>query len=330
MKKKKSFSKLYLYGAIGCIAVIAIVGYVYCFSSFSKSSKTEYVYIDNDDNIDSVYNKLRPFAKSIPFQAFKTLTLHSGYADHIRTGRYAIAPGDGALKTWRHMKNGLQEPISLTIPSVRTLDKLSDEIGKKMMFGSNDLYHALRDESICQKYGYDTATIACMFVPNTYDLYWNISVDKFLERMKKESDKFWNFERTEKAKAMKLTPVEVITLASIVDEETANNGEKPMIAGVLQPSDATQRRISRGNAVAGRSYHQICLAAIRSQAHLQQPPLYQEPVQYLQESRLATGSYPYSERSRYRCRSQPCASRLPLHVCQGGFQRHSQFCPHLR
>ena len=100
------------------------------------------------------------------------------------------------------------------------------------MFGSNDLYHALRDESVCQKYGYDTATIACMFVPNTYDLYWNISVDKFLERMKKESDKFWNFERTEKAKAMKLTPVEIITLASIVDEETANNGEKPMIAGM--------------------------------------------------------------------------------------------------
>ena len=54
MKKKKSFSKLYLYGAIGCIAVIAIVGYIYCFSSFSKSSKTEYVYIDSDDNIDSV------------------------------------------------------------------------------------------------------------------------------------------------------------------------------------------------------------------------------------------------------------------------------------
>lgn len=74
MKKKKSFSKLYLYGAIGCIAVIAIVGYIYCFSSFSKSSNTEYVYIDSDDNIDSVYNKLRPFAKSIPFQAFKTLT----------------------------------------------------------------------------------------------------------------------------------------------------------------------------------------------------------------------------------------------------------------
>ena len=78
MKKKKTTSKFYLYGAIGCIAVIAIVGYLYCFSSFSKSSETKYVYIDADDNIDSVYNKVKPFAKSIPMQAFRTLTLHSG------------------------------------------------------------------------------------------------------------------------------------------------------------------------------------------------------------------------------------------------------------
>ena len=229
---KKSVSRFYLYGALGCIAVIAIVGYLYCFSSFSKSSKTEYVYIDADDNIDSVYNKVKPIAKSIPFQAFRTLTHHSGYPEHIRTGRYAIHPGDGALKTWRHLKNGLQEPVNLTVPSVRTLDKLSAELSKKLMMDSTTILKALTDEATCEKYGYDTATIACMFIPNTYDIYWNVSIDKFLERMKKESNKFWNFERTQKAKTMKLTPNEVITLASIVDEETANNAEKPMIAGM--------------------------------------------------------------------------------------------------
>ena len=133
MKKKKTTSKFYLYGAIGCIAVIAIAGYLYCFSSFSKSSETKYVYIDADDNIDSVYNKVQPIAKSIPMRAFRTLTLHSGYAEHIRTGRYAIHPGDGALKVWRHMKNGLQEPVNLTIPSVRTIDKLAVELSKKLM-----------------------------------------------------------------------------------------------------------------------------------------------------------------------------------------------------
>lgn len=229
---KKSVSKLYLYGAIGCIVIVAIVGYLYCFSSFSKSSDTQYVYIDTDDNIDSVYNKVEPIANRFPYQAFKTLTHHFGYAGHIHTGRYAIHPGEGALKVWRHMKNGLQEPVNLTLPSVRTLNKLSAELSKKLMIDSTSILQALTDEATCEKYGYDTTTIACMFIPNTYDIYWNSSVEKLLDRMKKESEKFWNSDRTQKAKALQLTPVEVITIASIVDEETANNAEKPMIAGM--------------------------------------------------------------------------------------------------
>lgn len=229
---KKSVSKLYLYGAIACIVIVAIVGYLYCFSSFSKSSNTQYVYIDTDDNIDSVYKKVEPIANSFPYQAFKTLTHHFGYAEHIHTGRYAIHPGEGALKVWRHMKNGLQEPINLTLPSVRTLDKLSVELSKKLMIDSTSILQALTDEATCEKYGYDTTTITCMFIPNTYDIYWNSSVEKLLDRMKKESEKFWNEDRTQKAKALQLTPIEVITIASIVDEETANNSEKPMIAGM--------------------------------------------------------------------------------------------------
>ena len=229
---KKKTSKFYIYGAGACLLVIVGIAYLYCFSGFSKSSTTQYVYIDEDDNIDSVYNKVKPIANSIPFQAFHTLINHSNYAEHIRTGRYAIRPGEGALKTWRHLKNGLQEPVNLTIPSVRTMDKLAVELSKKLMLDSATIYKALSDESTCEKYGYDTATIACMFIPNTYDMYWNVSIDKLLERMKKESGKFWNFERTEKAKSMGLTPNQVITLASIVDEETANNAEKPMVAGM--------------------------------------------------------------------------------------------------
>ena len=229
---KKSAYKLYIYGAAVCLVVIIGIAYLYCFSSFSKSKETQYVYIDTDDNIDSVYNKVSPFANSIPLQAFRTLTRHSSYASHIRTGRYAIKPGEGALKTWRHLKNGLQEPVNLTIPSVRTMDKLAAELSKRLMLDSAAISKALTDEATCEKYGYDTATIACMFIPNTYDMYWNVSMDKLLDRMKKESGKFWNFERTQKAKSMNLTPNQVITLASIVDEETANNAEKPMIAGM--------------------------------------------------------------------------------------------------
>lgn len=229
---KKNAYKLYIYGAIACVVIIGGLAYLYGFSSISKSEKTEYICIDNDDDVDSVYHKMDPYCKKIPLQAFKTLTRLSSYGDHIRTGRYAITPSNGAFTTWRHIKNGMQEPVNLTIPSVRTLDKLATELSKRLMLDSTEIYKALTDESVCEKYGYDTTTIACLFIPNTYDIYWNTSLEKFLDRMKKENGKFWNFERTQKAESIHLTPNEVITLASIVDEETANNAEKPMIAGM--------------------------------------------------------------------------------------------------
>ena len=116
------------------------------------------------DSDRQMLQQVEPFAKSIPMQAFRTLTHHSGYADHIRTGRYAIHPGDGAFKVWRHLKNGLQEPMNLTVPSVRTIDKLSAELSKKLMLDSLEIRKALTDEATCEKYGYDTAHLYILVV----------------------------------------------------------------------------------------------------------------------------------------------------------------------
>ena len=229
--KRKSQKKSFLPIAVLLIVVVGIV-YYFFFSSFSRKHDVAYVYVDSDDTIDSVYTKLSPVATSRGMSVFKMFAGHTSYGKHVRSGRYAIRPGEGVLKVFRHMKNGQQEPVQLTIPSVRTMDKLAGAISGKLMLDSATLYKALTNQHVCQKYGYDTCTIACMFIPNTYDMYWNVSLDKFFERMQKESKKFWNFERMEKAKAMGLTPNQVITLASIVDEETANNAEKPMIAGM--------------------------------------------------------------------------------------------------
>ena len=92
-----------------------------------------------------------------------------------------------------------------------------------------DVFRMIRNG---QKLGYDTATIASLFVPNTYEVYWNTDIDKFMQRMVKEHDAFWTTERRQKASRLGLSPEQVCTLASIIDEETANNGEKPMIAGM--------------------------------------------------------------------------------------------------
>ncbi|MCH4147495.1 MAG: endolytic transglycosylase MltG [Prevotella sp.] len=228
----KGQKKKYLIAAGVCLLVIIGVVYFNFFSAFSKRTETQYVYIDTDDNVDSVLAKLAPIGTKSGMAAFRTLVRHSSYAKKIRTGRYEVSTSIGALQLFRHMKNGLQKPVSLTIPSVRTMDDLASEVSQKLIINRTILLSALTDEATCQKYGYNTKTIACMFIPNTYDIYWNISLDKFLERMQKESKIFWNQGRMTKAEQLHLTPVQVITLASIVDEETANDKEKPMIAGM--------------------------------------------------------------------------------------------------
>ena len=229
---KQKTNKLYVIGACVCLlAIISLISY-YAFWPLSQKQDIHYIYIDDDDTMDSIYHKMEPVAKPHVLHAFKIMLRHSSFAENIRTGRYAIKPGESAFTVFRHVKNGIQSPVSLTIPSVRTLDKLASEVSKRLMMDCTSLYHALIDSSTCGKYGYDTTTIACLFIPNTYDIYWNTSVDNFLDRMKKENGRFWNLDRLKKARAMHLSPIQVTTLASIIDEETTNNAEKPMVAGM--------------------------------------------------------------------------------------------------
>ena len=112
------------------------------------------------------------------------------------------------------------------------MDRLAAVLGQKLMLDSATIAEALMSQETCQHLGFDTATIAAMFVPDTYEVYWNTTLDGLLERMQKEHDRFWQGERQAKAAQMQLTPVEICTLASIIDEETANTAEKPMIAGM--------------------------------------------------------------------------------------------------
>ena len=229
---KKFNSRIYLYiAAAGLVFIIALTAYFFL-APLSKAEDVQYVYIDRDDTQDSVFAKLSPIANNTAMTGFKTLVRHTSYGNNIRTGRYAIQSGEGAFTVYRHLKNGQQSSMRLTIPEVRTMERLSSVLGQKLMLDSAEIADALLSEETCQHYGYDTATIAAMFVPNTYEVYWNTSLNSFLERMQREHDRFWQGERQAKAAQRQLTPEEVCTLASIIDEETANNAEKPMIAGM--------------------------------------------------------------------------------------------------
>ena len=225
-------SKILLLAAFLCLVAIAGLGYYYFLTDFAEGKDTSYVYVDEDDTLDSVLTKLRPYTTEHSLTGFSTLIRHSGYAKKPMTGRYAIEPGESTWRFMRKMKNGHQSPLMLTIPESRTMMKLAGALSRKLMMDSVEIAAALIDEEYCQRWGYDTATIAALFVPNTYQVYWDVTLDHFMERMVREHDAFWDAQRQQKAKDAGLTPNEVSTLASIIDEETANTAEKPMIAGM--------------------------------------------------------------------------------------------------
>ena len=229
---KKLNSRTYLYiAAAGLLLIIGLVVF-YAFTPVSMADSTQYLYIDDDDTQDSVITHLRPMSHQAGLTGLSTMMRHSNYGKNIRTGRYAIEPKESAFALFRKLKNGQQASLHLTIPEVRTMDRLAGVLGKKLMLDSATIASALYSQEVCQKYGYDTTTVAAMFVPNTYDVYWNMSIDGLMQRMEKEHQRFWQGSREVKAAQIQLTPVEVCTLASIIDEETANNAEKPMIAGM--------------------------------------------------------------------------------------------------
>lgn len=189
-----------------------------------------YLYIDADDTKDSVSTKLGDAGGKAAAAGFRMAAGLTGYTVH--TGRYALGKGETGLRLFRMLKHGRQTPLRLTLPSVRTLDRLAAVLGNRLMTDSTGWNKAFADTTLIGIYGYNTATLPALFVPNTYEVYWDITPEAFLQRMHKEHEAFWTEHRKQQAEEAGLMPNEVVTLASIVDEETANNAEKPMVAGM--------------------------------------------------------------------------------------------------
>lgn len=216
----------FLYCAAVCVLLVVLCGSL-CAAIFlqspNKSDSTLYIYIDKDDTEDSVSCKLgHPFGWEILTSVGFT----------VLTGRYAIEPSERILPVFKRLRRGQQDPIRLTLPSVRTMNQLAKFLGENMMMDSVEVKRSFADSAFCASYGYSVETLPALFIPNTYEVYWNASLPNFMKRMQAENAAFWNEERRRLADSLSLSQVEVSTLASIIDEETANNAEKPMIAGM--------------------------------------------------------------------------------------------------
>lgn len=158
---------------------------------------------------------------------------HMKLEEKFKPGRYRFRKSMGNKQIVRILSHGWQTPVNLSFNGyMRSIEKFAGLLGNKLEADSLQFLQALTSPETFSKYGFNRQTIPAMFIPNTYEVYWTVTPEEFLERMHKEYEKFWTDERTAKARAAGLTKTEVSTLASIVIEETKYEPEMPTIAGV--------------------------------------------------------------------------------------------------
>lgn len=194
--------------------------------------RTTYVYIPTGSSFNDVVRILRQSKALKDEQLFIRGAKNAKYTT-IKSGKYRLVKGMRNRELIRILATGQQVPVKLTIAgNIRDIEKLSSIIAKQVEVDSVSMLAALSNTKIIDELGFTPQTVLSLFIPNTYEVYWNISAEGVMKRMKREYDAFWNDNRTQKLKDIGLTREEVIVVASIVNEETNKTDEMPRIAGV--------------------------------------------------------------------------------------------------
>ncbi len=235
MARKKSTGWMWV---LLLILVTAGAGVWWVYRSGFGISEPVYIYIDMDDTVDSIAQKTEKVAKPEEMRVFHLYAGLLNLKDKIRTGRYEVTSDLTMLNFIRNIRNHNEKPIMLVVPSTRTIDQMAGKLARQLMVDSVRILQYLDNDTNLEALGYTKESLPGLFIPNTYEVYWDVSISKLMERMKKENDAFWNTNRMGKLQEVsqyagqEMTKEKVITLASIVDSETANNGEKPTIAAL--------------------------------------------------------------------------------------------------
>lgn len=234
MKKKRVI--ITVASIVAALATIAVISsgilYYIVKSPQINIDETAYIYIYPHDNSDSVINKIKAVAAPSSTLGFRILAEHNNFDSKKRSGKYAINDKDSWHSIYSRIVTKQQTPVKVVVPSVRSFEQLSKVVSEQLMFDSLAIQELFTSNVFVQNLGYTFETLPTLILPDTYEFYWNVEPERFFIRMMNERKKFWNEERLAKAKALNMTPEEVATLASIVDEETNDNAEKPIVAGL--------------------------------------------------------------------------------------------------
>ncbi len=224
------------------IIMMSIIGKKYYDDIFlSNVNKNTFLYISTNAGYKNVVDSLKINDVLKDIKSFEWLAKYKAYNTNIRAGRYEIKKGMSNYELVNILHAGRQKPVRVTFNNIRTKEQFAGKISQKIEADSLSIIELLNNKTLVNETGFDKFTIISMFIPNTYEFYWNTSAGDFFKRMNKEYNKFWNKNRTEKAKKIGLSLIEISTLASIVQaEQSKHNEEKPIIAGLYL------NRINRG------------------------------------------------------------------------------------
>jgi UPF0755 protein len=155
-----------------------------------------------------------------------------GYQEAVKPGLYQIDPKMSNLQLVRMLRSGQQTPVRVTFNTIRTKEDLAEKISANLEVSKEQFLELLKDSVYIRKYGFEEETVMSLFIPNTYEFWWDTSAEELFERMHKEYQIFWTDARKQKAQDLGLSQQEVSTLASIVQAESQKSDERPKIAGV--------------------------------------------------------------------------------------------------
>lgn len=237
-EKRRSFRRQIVLTLLAIIIVgggiVAYLGYrmVYKPNVWLNGEKSVAFNIPSGAGWDDVKQLLYKNGTIVHRESFEQLASLMKYPDHIKSGHYIIKEGMSNKQIITKLRAKQQDPVKLVFNNIRIKQELAGHLAEQLETDSAKYMSLLNDESYLKQFGFTPDNIISMFIPNTYEVYWDISAEKFMERMHKEYRAFWNAKRKARLTEMRLTELQAITLASIVEKETNKNDEKPDVAGV--------------------------------------------------------------------------------------------------
>jgi UPF0755 protein len=216
------------------VIALALTGVFYYLRYFGPNvtDKQEYLYIHTGATYDDVYKTIRDEHIVKDTTTFNWAAENMKYVSRVKPGRYHLKSGMSNRKLINMLASGAQEPITLSFHNLRLKEEFAGFVSKKIEPDSTSIIRLLDSSKFVEQYGFTTDNVYAVFLPNTYQLYWNTTPEKFFKRMYDNYEKFWTPERKQRAAEINLSPAQVSVLASIVDAEALHDDEMPTIAGL--------------------------------------------------------------------------------------------------